>query len=126
MTQEEIRELSKLAIASGKLSDWHVKNLTNFVFIAFNGVQKVEIEYNINHDDGKKPFVRYKIISKGKLGKTKAEIERRISDCSSWVRNILWNDIAIEFVNNKGKNLVGGRQPAVKKTTRHDQQQASE
>lgn len=114
MTKEMIQELRQWTMLTNKLSEWHFDNLKQYPFIAFKNVKSIKIEYDIEKKENNKPYVRYILTSKGKLGSSTKEIEKRIMDCTRWVQSILWSDIDVFFVKENGKPIVTKR----KKTTR--------
>lgn len=111
MNKQAIDEIRNLMIAEKKLSSWHAEMLMKLVFIAFNNVKSVKIDYSFENA-AIESKVRYIISKNGKLGKNKAEIEKRMADCTGWIKNIFWSDIKVEFVLDNGKALVSERKSA--------------
>jgi hypothetical protein len=114
VTQEIINDMRKAALLSGKLSQWHLDNLRNFVLIALDNVKKAEIRYDLGDMRGKSGlddkrsagYVVYNITRKGrgKLAKNKEEMAKRCMALEQWVRNIMWSDTRVEIEAN-GKTL---------------------
>ncbi len=111
MNKPTVDEIRDLMIAEKKLSSWHANMLMNFAFIAFNNVKSVKIDYSFENA-AVESKVRYIITKSGKLGTNKAEIEKRMADCTGWVRSIFWSDMKVEFALDNGKALVSERKPS--------------
>lgn len=111
MDEKAIREMASWVLFTGKISEWHQKNMQNFALIAFKNLLKVEIEYDFGSQDKSGCFVVYRIsaIPKKRIGKSKKEILKRMDDCSRWTRNIFWDDLRVEFMDGNGKALVSER-----------------
>jgi len=49
-TQETVREMAKLALASNRISDIQEKNLKIYPFVFFNGVLSAKIDYDFTNN----------------------------------------------------------------------------
>ena len=94
--------MKQLLILSKKLSEWHVKNLNNFIFIAFDNVASVEIDYDVSQGPGSYVIFNVKKKDSRKKIAEKSQIARRCQDVEHWVRSIIWEEVRVEIkVNNK-------------------------
>jgi hypothetical protein len=100
--QSLIEEMKKLVIFSHKLSDWHVKNLRNFVFTTLDNVKSVEIEYDVEARE--QSFITYKVtrIPRKKLGKTD-EMDKRLKFLEQWTKSLFWNELSVSVYDGKNK-----------------------
>ncbi len=116
-------DLKNLTLISKRLSESHVKSLTNFCFIAFDNLSKVEIEYSIDPDldqptkngysstengyrSKKNGFIRYKLYRKNKkksLGSRELSVAKRVMSVRKWTISIFWDDLEVVFLNEKGE-----------------------
>lgn len=113
--QKHVREMAKLAMLSGNLSDFHLDNLKKYGAIAFNGVKSGKIEYDLTQykfakaeeprDDRERivdaiegrrcmSFVAYHVETDGS---DQPNLERRIEWLESSARSLLWSDITVEI-----------------------------
>jgi hypothetical protein len=106
--QDLLKDLNKGVILTGRLSEVHVKNLQNYPFIFFEGVESVEISYNIITDPnqslpGVGSVVRFKI----KMDKEKNQsiMEKRLDALKNSVKHILWPSVSVIVVDENEKEI---------------------
>lgn len=96
--QSEIKEMAQLALLSGRITDFHVTNLKTYGFVFFNGVEKIELDYDLTVGD--KSIVTYKLNIDDKLFNDK--LEKRFQALETATRNLFWKDLRVRvYVNNK-------------------------
>lgn len=102
----DIKELNKGAIASGRLSEVHIHNLRTYPFLVFNGLDTVEINFNIeplllDKQDG--AYVEYVLRFKDKVPKKMSENSKMLMDM---VKVLLWKEVRVDVAYRKNKELV--------------------
>jgi hypothetical protein len=98
ITREELQEMAKLAILSGRISATHEKNLKMYPFIAFDGVRSVAIDYDLSRENVVNSRISYDISIddsvKDELALTKCK------HIETWIRDLLWKDICLRVSFN--------------------------
>lgn len=108
-----LTDLQNLTVFTKRLSEAHVKMITNFCFIALENVNKVEIDYCVDptllfsseYKNGYIKFIVHKKHNQKSMGNKQRSQNKRLEDIKVWVRSILWNDIDISFYSPRGKKL---------------------
>ena len=94
--QARIKEMAKLALLSGRISEFHEKNLKAYPFVFFNDVESAEIEYDLTQKEDS--FVAFKLKIKDF---TNSHIEKRFSAIQNATRSLFWNNLAVRvYVND--------------------------
>src|ERR1035437_3140045 len=126
MTPEKVKDMAKLVHLSGRISEFHEKNLKNYALIFFDGVQEAAIEYDFSHrpsNDGpketpKNPDEFYKEIGRAALsmksdafvayklkiqpGIEQTNLDKRFDALEKSVRSLFWKDVIIKvYFNNQ-------------------------
>lgn len=112
--ENTIKGMAALILTSGKLSEFHEKNLKAFPFIFFNDVIEAKIDYDLSvrHDadvdknnnvELKKPIQSCIISYYLTLDEPKNnEIQKRYEALDQAVKNLLWKEIPVEiYINDK-------------------------
>lgn len=92
-----LTELAQLTMLTGRISDIHYKNMRNFPFVFFNGVKKVEIEYDIATNKEDRSSVTYKIDLD--LA-TNDFMDKRFQALENSIRTLFWKEVVIEVLLN--------------------------
>ena len=93
-TQEFLTEMKKLVILTKRLSEFHINNLKNFPVIAFEGIERVSIDYDLKSTPG---HISYTIETKKKRFKNR---QKRLEDIRAWARSLLWKEIDVKITLN--------------------------
>lgn len=100
-----LEDLKKGMILSGRLSEVHLHNLKQYPFIAFDGLDSVEINYNLeplmNNEDGS----YFEYILKFKKGTPKG-IKEKANILASMVKVLLWSKIEIRIAHQKNGKVT--------------------
>jgi hypothetical protein len=97
--QPNIQDLTKLVLFSGRLSEVHIKNLKQFPFIFFNGVQ---FPVNLEHDISTKKEVPSLISYDLTLDQENDHLEKRYLALESAVRDLFWKEMQLRLsINGK-------------------------
>ena len=115
--QSKLKDLAKGIIFSGKISDFHIKNLSSYPFIFFEDIEEVSLEHfvpdSLDIDMGKEiPFVTYRI--QFKQNPRMDNLDKRIEAITNSVRTLLWENTQVNIIDGKtGKNIeeAYGQQP---------------
>lgn len=112
--KETVKDMAKLVLVSGKLSDVHVKNMQMYPLIFFNAVKEAKIEYDLSHKADalvdkhndltiKTPYRNNVVTYYLSLDeKSQDNLDKRFSALEASIRTLFWNDIAIEvFFNDR-------------------------
>ncbi len=84
----DLRELNQGMLISGRLSEVHIHNLKQYPFLVFNGIESIEISYNIqplfDNQDGS--YVEYVLKLKGGSKKISS---KKIEESSAMLTNMV-------------------------------------
>lgn len=99
MTQEELKDLYKGCVLTGRLSEVHIKNMQTYPFGAFDGVTEVATSYDIVLDPsqelmGKKSKVKYEVKTAAHLSQEEKDIGTSFLKKSLSV--IFFQDVSVE------------------------------
>lgn len=100
LTPENVREMAKLAVMSGKINEIQAYNLKMFPFGCFDGVKSVRVDYDLSNnrlnDGSMEPNdhrVTYYLDMKEALDL--AILEPRFKYLEACVHNLLWKQINV-------------------------------
>lgn len=115
--QTYLSEMRRLATLSGRLSEFHVRNLELYVKVTMENIRDANIEYEIPSPGKTEGFVKYTIYTKNKksAGNRDRSVKQRASDLISWTKTLLWSDMKVSVVVNDKEVKIG--KPRLKKST---------
>lgn len=100
-------DMRNITMLTGEISSVHLLNLKNWVFIAFDNINTVEIDYDLSKSRYTSPeekvngFVNFKLTTKDPEYKQE-NLNARSTTLTQWVRSMFWNDIDVTiFINNQ-------------------------
>ena len=106
-TNELLKEMSRLTMLSGRVSDVQLKNLQYYPLVYFEGVAEVKIDYDlmpqksISDEEPTKcnSLISYYLM----LDESKnTDLDKRYLALEKSVQTLFWNDVKIEvYFNNK-------------------------
>ncbi|HUV84320.1 MAG TPA: hypothetical protein VMV86_01345 [Methanosarcinales archaeon] len=105
--EKQLEDMKKVAIMTGSLTDAHLLNLRNWIYILFADPEHeiIELDYNINGDEAHRNsgnYIKYTLKSKSKKQMPKKDVEKAMKTLGDWVATLLWKDMAIEIsINGK-------------------------
>lgn len=105
-TEETLKDLKKMVILTGRLSEVHEKTLKNAPFIFFDHLKKVEISHDINTESGMAGTSRVIFTLSFEEGYEPDLLEYRVKALKNTVHTILWPEVAVGVYDEKGKSLV--------------------
>ncbi len=97
--------MKKITMLTGEISSIHELNLRNWVFVAFDGVESVEINYDLTKDRTKdlgEGFVDFNLTVDPAHTVPKL-LKERCETLAGWVRSMFWHEIRVK-VNFNGVN----------------------
>jgi hypothetical protein len=102
-----LEDMRSITMLTGEISSVHFLNLKNWVFIAFDNVNTVEIDYDLSKakytspEGGGSGFINFKITTKDP-DYEQQDTKTRSETLTQWVRSMFWKDINIHiFINNQ-------------------------
>jgi len=97
--QPSLKDLTKLVMFSGRLSEVHTKNLQAFPFIFFNGVQfPVNLEHDISTIKEVPSLISYDLT----LDQENDQLEKRYLALESAIRDLFWKEMKLKLsINGK-------------------------
>lgn len=112
--KQTIRDMAKLSVLSGKISESQEKNLKMFPLIMFNGVKSAIIDYDLanrldrmvqKEDEKDKEKAVYTVSYKLSIDDNadNSPLDRRFLALESSVRSIFWKDIVVKVYFNDRK-----------------------
>lgn len=114
-TSEIVKDMAKLVLVSGKISETHEKNMKMYPLIYFDGVKEVKIEYDLSHKADalldrqnnltvRAPFRSNVVAYYLTIDETAKNdnIDKRFKALESSIRTLFWKDLTVEiFMNEK-------------------------
>ena len=104
-TSEMLAEMAKLTALSGRISEIQEVNFKTYPFIYFNGVTKVEIDYDLTtrKSANDEPTTNSsKVTYKIETSEENDHIERRCKALQESVKMLLWKDMSVKiYINGK-------------------------
>lgn len=109
----QVKGMAALVLSSGRLSEFHEKNLKTYPLIYFEGVKEVKIDYDLSvrHDAEvdeknnvkvKKPLQHCMISFYLTLDEAaNTVVQRRFEALETSVRRLLWKDLPVEIYFNE-------------------------
>lgn len=91
-----LKDLTKLVMFSGRLSQVHVKNLEAFPFIFFNGVKEAKIEHDISTIKDIPSSISYDLTLDGENDFP----EMRYRAIEGAVRSLFWKEMKLKLSIN--------------------------
>jgi hypothetical protein len=111
----KVKDMAKLILVSGKISEVHEKNLKMYPLIYFNGVKEAKIDYDLSHKADalvdrmnnltiRAPF-RSNVVTYYLTMNENAKndnVEKRFKALEASVRTLFWKDVIVEvFMDDK-------------------------
>lgn len=115
VSPEYVNEMRRLATLSGRISEFHDKNLRMYCRIVFENFDSAAIDYQIPIYKETSGWVKYKIntIKKKSAGNKARSVKKRAEDLARWTRDLLWRDMEVSvFINDKEIKLERQEKPA--------------
>ncbi len=109
-TTQIVKDMAKLVMVSGKLSEMHEKNMKTYPLIFFNGVKEAKVEYDVSHKANalvdkdsnltvtaptRNNFVSYHL--KIEENADNPNMERRYAALEASIKTLFWKDIKVEI-----------------------------
>jgi hypothetical protein len=110
-----VKDMAKLVLVAGKISDMHVKNMQMYPLIYFNGVKTVKIDYDLSHkadalvdkDNNltinaphRSNVVTYYLTMHE--GAVNDKLDKRYAALTASIRTLFWKDVVVEvFMDEK-------------------------
>jgi len=102
---DKVKEMSRLAVLSNKISDVQLLNLKNYPFIAFDGIKEAKLEYDLSYEKTDKdepvthnPLVSYRLVLDE--SRNQEALGLRLEAIEKWVRNLFWKDVLVKIYFN--------------------------
>jgi len=102
---DKVKEMSRLAVLSNKISDVQLLNLKNYPFIAFDGIKEAKLEYDLSYEKADKdepvthnPLVSYRLVLDE--SRNQEALGLRLEAIEKWVRNLFWKDVLVKIYFN--------------------------
>lgn len=110
-----VKDMAKLVLVSGKISETHEKNMKMYPFIYFDGVKEVKIDYDLSHRadamlDNKNNLtvnspIRNNVVTyylSLNEGTSNDKLDKRFAALEASIRTLFWKDVIVEvFINEK-------------------------
>jgi hypothetical protein len=112
-----IKDMAKLVLVAGKISDVHVKNMQMYPLIYFDGVKEARIDYDLSHQADalvdkdnnltinaptRSNIVSYDLIMVE--GAVNDMLDRRFAALEASIRTLFWKDVILQ-VSMDGKSV---------------------
>ena len=102
-----ITDIKNASILLGKVTDAQLASISKFPLIALENVDSYNVDYNLDQQEAISApstfpgfIVSYNIKTKNKrktVGNRVRPAALRLHDIQVWVKNILWEDVTVEF-----------------------------
>jgi len=106
-TDKIIEDMKKITMLTGEISSIHELNLKNWAFVAFDGVEKIEIKYDLTKERAKdvgEGFVDFNITLDPMA--ISELLKKRCETLTGWVRHMFWEEIRVEVFFNGVSQFV--------------------
>lgn len=114
-TKQIVKDMAKLVLVSGKISETHEKNMKMYPLIYFDGVKEVKIDYDLSHKadamvDRKNNLTvstphRHNVVSYYLTmipGAKNEKLDKRFTALEASIRTLFWKDVIVEvFMDDK-------------------------
>lgn len=109
-----IQDLNAGMILSGQMSSVHATSLEKYLQLAFDGLEKGEIVYNLNVNDPQTGVGGSQVLFKVQLGpnQTESDIPRAVKALITATKGLFWQDLDVKVVDFFYKPLISEQQPA--------------
>ena len=108
-TQQILEDMRKITMLTGEISSIHELNLKNWIFVAFDGVDSLEIDYDLTKETttaNSEGFIDFKITA-NKIDlndfQKQGEFGKRCDTLTAWVRDMFWPEIRVDMYLNGQK-----------------------
>ena len=110
--ESQVKGMASLVLSSGRLSEFHERNLKMYPLIYFNGVTEIKIDYDlaVRHDADvdqknnltlKKPLQSCIVSYYLKLDESLQDsVQKRFDALETSVRTLFWKDLPVEIYFN--------------------------
>lgn len=96
-----VEDMRKLTMLTGQLSSIHEESLYAWPLVLFDGIQNIEIKYDLTKDytqEVGEGYMTYNLeISDDEILEEK-DFHKRCEILTAWVRDMFWNNIKVEVV----------------------------
>jgi len=110
-----VKDMAKLVLVSGKISEMHEKNMKMYPFLFFDGVREAKVEYDLSHqadalvDKDNNLTVNAPIRSNSityylslREGSFNERLDVRFAALEGALRTLFWKDLVIEvYIDGK-------------------------
>lgn len=110
---EQLQEMAKLTLISGRINEIQKKNLETFPFVFFNDVKQAKISYDFSNNVS----LEDELIDTGNLGslannaskvsytltlelKNNENLDARYSALAMSVKNVFWKSVSVNLILN--------------------------
>jgi len=104
-TKDILEDMRKITMLTGELSSIHELNLKKWPYVAFEGVEKSEVDYDLSKDYTKEVgegYVHFYLTIYPEHEDQKL-LKERCDQVTQWVRNMFWEEINVTVFFNKVK-----------------------
>jgi hypothetical protein len=113
---QTVKDMAKLVLVSGKISEIHEKNMKMYAFVFFNDVKEVKIDYDLSHEADalvdkqnnltiKAPkrsnSVTYHLTVNPATNTEQDHMDKRFSALEASIRTLFWRDVIVEVMINE-------------------------
>ena len=96
--QPSLKDLTKLVMFSGRLSEVHTENLKAFPFIYFDGVSEAKLEHDISTVKEIPSIISYDLTTTGE----NFQLEKRYKALENAIRSLFWKEMQLKLsINGK-------------------------
>jgi hypothetical protein len=95
-----VEDMRKLTMLTGQLSSVHEETLYTWPLILFDNIENIEIKYDLTKEytqEAGEGYVIYKLEIPPENVPKEIEFVRLCKILTSWVRNMLWDDIKVDI-----------------------------
>ena len=98
--QPNTQELAKIALLSGRMNTFHLKNLKAFPFILFNDLKEVKLEYSVENVNSTEPTIFSYDLTLNL--ESNNHLNKRYSALESAIRELFWDGVKVQIkINGK-------------------------
>lgn len=102
-TEGILEDLRKITMLTGEISTIHQQNMMKWPYLAFDGVDEVEIRYDLTKDytlEAGEGYMHFHLTIQPEFVNQEL-IKERCEKLTEWIKDMLWSEIRVKIFFNE-------------------------